>query len=107
MKRKMFKLKMLQSCQNYKILNFSEKKIFWPKTKNFIIVIIIIIIIINYVVVNKIPQGVAKNKVAFHRHLLTGNCVLIDILCLATVFHCTVSCFGLFLGHFLLKICKT
>ena len=46
---------------------------------------------IKYVAVNKLPQDMASKNVSFNRHLLTGNCVFVDILCRESVFHCTVG----------------
>ena len=43
---------------------------------------------LNYVVVEKIPQDMAKNKMSFRRHLLTGNCIFVDIFVDERTFHC-------------------
>ena len=39
----------------------------------------------------KFRQGLVYVDMSFRRHLRTGNCVFVDILCRESVFHCTVG----------------
>ena len=39
----------------------------------------------------KFRQGLVYVDMSFRRHLPTGNCVFVDILCRESVFHCTVG----------------
>ena len=50
---------------------------------------------IKYVAVNKLHQDMAKTKRSFRRHLLTGNCIFVDIFVDERTFHYII--FWLFL----------
>ena len=54
----------------------------------------------NFTYANKLPQDMASKNVSFNRHLLTGNCVFVDILCRESGFHRHVCWFDRLLAVF-------